>query len=149
MRVRALFICLLLLAALPAAAKYSASSSLDLRVVVPRVMALQLDGHPPQVRVTPEDLARGEVVVRGPRVRITANDRNGFVLRADLRGDAFRGFEVDGLPAPVACDCPSSQAAMRVPGNRVATEVAYRLRLAANAAPGNYGWPLTLSLQDP
>ena len=112
-------------------------------------MALQLDGHPARLRVTAEDLARGEVVVRGPRVRITANDRNGFILRADLRGDAFRGFEVDGLPARVACDCASSQAAMRVAGNRLATEVAYRLRLSADAAPGDYGWPLTLSLQDP
>lgn len=112
-------------------------------------MALHLDGHPARVRVTADDLARGEVVVLGPRLRITANDRNGFILRADLRGDAFRGFEVDGLPAPVACDCASSQAAMRVPGNRLATRVAYRLRLADDARPGVYGWPLTLSLQDP
>ena len=136
--------------ALPAAAaKHSASAAIDFRVAVPRVMALQLDGHPARVQVTAQDVARGELVVRGPRVRITANAREGFLLRAELRGAAFRGFEVDGLPALVGCDCTSTQAPMRVAGNRLSTEVAYRLRLAPDAGPGEYGWPLTLSLQDP
>ena len=142
-------IALLLPALLAVPAALTDSGSVDLRLTVPRVMALQLDAHPTRVHVTPEDVARGEVVVRGPRVRIAANDRNGFLLRAELRGDTFSGFAVDGLPAPVGCECASAVAPMRVAGNRLSTEVAYRLRLASNAAPGVYGWPVTLSLQDP
>ena len=140
---------LLALAAAPAGAATRASASLDLRVTVPRVMALEMEGHPAQVRVTEADVARGEVVVHGPRVRIAANERHGLVLRARLHGEAFSGFEMDGLPAALGCECDEAQVALRLPGRRIAAGVAYRLRLAAGTPPGDYRWPLTLSLQDP
>ena len=138
----------LLLATAPPAAAL-ARESVDLRVRIPRVLALEMEGHPARVRVTEADVARGEVVVHGPRVRIAANDRDGFVLRAQLATGPFGGFEVGGLPAALACECDAAHAAMRVPGNRLEAAVAYRLRLAAHASPGVYRWPLTLSLQDP
>ena len=150
MRIVALVPVLLWAFAVPAAAaRHSASASQDFTVVIPRVMALEMHGHPARVRVTEHDVARGEVVVHGAHVAITANDRAGFVLRAELHDAVFNGVAIEGLPAPVSCDCPIAQAAMRVPGHRVSTPVEYRLRLAGDASPGEYRWPVTLSLQNP
>ena len=139
----------LLPALLAAAAAHAASAPLDFTVVIPRVMALEMRGHPALVRVTAEDVARGEVVVQGAQLDITANGRAGFVLRAELNDAAFGGVAIDGLPAALACDCTAAHASMRAPGHRLSARVRYRLRLADHATPGEYRWPVTLSLQEP
>jgi hypothetical protein len=128
-----------------------AQARVELRIVVPRVLSMKLQGHPGTVQVTDEDIARGEVVVTGARVELVANARNGFRVRAELHNEAFAGVAVKGLASPievtqrVAVTWMHATAGGARPGPAL---VEYRFRLAAGARAGQYAWPLGLTLED-
>lgn len=121
-------------------------------IEIPRVLRLQLLGHPAELHVTEQDVARGHIAIRGPRLGIVANNRSGYVLHARLHGHAFAGLEIDGLPVRLVVDGPSGASAQptQVGAPSPATyRVEYRLRLAPEARPGRHAWPIALELQDP
>ncbi|WP_171161596.1 hypothetical protein [Usitatibacter palustris] len=128
------------------------SAAVRIVVSVPRVLTLQLLDHPQTLEVGAQDVARGHVTVRGPRVDILANDRAGYRLRADLHGAAFDNVEVVGLDAPLAAGregsvvrMPSQAGKPRAPPR----SVEYIFRLDRDALPGVYRWPVALSLEQP
>ena len=128
----------------------SASASIDFQVNVPRVMQMRLVAHPATVFVTAEDVARGSIKVRGPAVDLLVNDRFGFSIRADLATGAFSAVKISGLSSPVVAT--QSGATIRM-GSMVGRPkpapmpVEYELQLAPGTQPGQYAWPVTLSLQ--
>lgn len=130
----------------------SVSASVKLAIAIPRVLRMTLLRHPATVMVTEADIAHGEIVVRGPQVDIVANNREGFVVRAELRGDAFTALRISGLAREVTADAGGSGTPMPfTPGAPRATprDVEYRLRVASNASPGPHPWPVALTLQNP
>lgn len=153
----------LLLASLPvrAAAEGAASShgalssatTMRFAIAIPRMLRMRLIDHPSTVVVTAADIARGEIVVRGAQVDIAANNRNGFLVRAQLRGQEFTGMHLSGLARDFRADGEASSITpMPSTGGGPRPEprdVEYRLRLAANALPGRYAWPVALTIQDP
>lgn len=150
----------LLLAAIPvcagaegiASGTLSASSTVKFVIRIPKMLQMRLIDHPSSVLVTAADIALGEIVVRGARVDIAANNRNGFLMRAELLGQAFTEMRLSGLARDVRAEggalvtpMPSTAGGPRLePRN-----VEYRLRLAADASPGRYAWPVALTIQDP
>lgn len=142
-----------LVAASAADASDLVKSPLDLAVRIPRVMRLTLLDHPRSVDVSPEDIARGFVRVRGLRVDILCNDRGGYVVRAELTGSAFDSAEVAGLPASirVATHAASAVAMPSMVGGprRSPAAVDYVLRLARSTAPGPQPWPVALAIEAP
>lgn len=132
------------------AAKHSAKSEIEFRIVIPRVLRLNLAGQPRAITVTQADIERGEVVVRGTRVALLANDKRGYRLRTELTHAAFTGLALRGLANPV--EARERVAVVWMPATvgrpPEAAEVEYRFRLAADAAPGDYPWPLQMSLED-
>ncbi|HSN19874.1 MAG TPA: hypothetical protein VLS49_04310 [Usitatibacter sp.] len=152
-------VALLPLAALPAAASSGAvsgagaqvSASIDLRIVVPRVLEMRMLDHPAVVQVTPYDAANGEVVVSGARLELVSNDRHGYWIEAALRGP-FAEATIEGLQVPVRIDANGGR--ILVPGNVGMARpkpypVRYRLKLREGTPPGTYRWPVALSLESP
>jgi hypothetical protein len=130
----------------------SASSAIGFAIRVPRVLQMRFLEHPASVIVTAADILRGEIVVRGPRLDIVANQRSGFLLRAQLLDRAFSGMRLLGLAREVQADSEASVTAfpsMVGEARPEAQGVEYRLRLAPDAAPGRYSWPVSLTIQDP
>lgn len=134
-----------------AAGAKSASAQVRFQVHVPRVLRMQIRHQPPTIAVTQADIDQGEVVVRGVRVQVFANDRRGFRLRTEVVHASFAGVTVTGLASAV--DVRDGVSITWMPAVSTASaagpvEVEYRLRLAAGASPGVYAWPVALSLED-
>ena len=135
-----------------ATAAISSSSAMNFVIRVPRVLQMRLIDHPSSVLVTPADIAQGEIVVRGPRVEIVANNRNGLHIRAELRGHAFAGMRLSGLAREIRAQEAASVTTMPSTTGEPrfqSRNVEYRLRLAADTSPGQYAWPVALTIQDP
>jgi hypothetical protein len=128
----------------------SARASIDFQVNVPRVMQMRLAAHPTSVFVTAEDIARGSIKVSGPTVDLLVNDRFGFSIRADLAMGAFSAVKISGLSSPVVATQSGATIRMSSMVGRpkpAPMPVEYELQLAPGAQPGQYAWPVTLSLQ--
>jgi hypothetical protein len=148
---------ILLAAALPALAASSiatggssASASIDFQINVPRVMQLRLLAHPTSVMVSAADIARGSITVSGPAVDLLVNDRLGFTLRADVVSSAFSAVKITGLSSPVVATQSGATIRMSSMAGRpkpAPMPVEYELQLAPGTQPGQYAWPVTLSLQ--
>jgi hypothetical protein len=129
-----------------------AKASIDVSVVVPKVMQMRLVGHPAVLDVTAEDVARGEITVRGPRIELLVNDRLGYVLRAEIMNALFTAVRISGLPSPVTVTRDAAMLRMPSMVGRARPEplpVEYQLQLAADTVPGRYPWPVALTLQQP
>jgi hypothetical protein len=130
----------------------SASGAVRFVVNVPRVLQMKMLEHPSFVLVTEADIARGEIVVRGPRLDILSNQRNGFLLKVQLLNRAFSGMRLTGLAREVDAEGEASVTSLPSMVGQARSEprsVEYRLRLAEDAAPGQYAWPVSLTIQDP
>jgi hypothetical protein len=80
------------------------------------------------------------------------NDRDGYVIRAQLANPVFTAARVVGLPgALVAGDGATTlrMASMVGRPRPAPMPVSYELQLSAGATPGQYGWPVALSLETP
>jgi hypothetical protein len=128
----------------------SARASIDFAVKVQKILQLRLSGQPATLEVTDDDVARGEIVVRGAHIHILANAPRGFLLNAQVFGP-FAAVAIAGLSVPIevrggstAVQMPSMLGKPRPPAS-----VEYRLKLATNAQPGRYAWPVALALQEP
>jgi hypothetical protein len=129
-----------------------ASAAVDFRIDVPRVMRLRLLGHPASIEVTAEDVGRGAITISGGAVDVAANDRAGYLIRADLSGSPFSGVRIEGLAS--GCHAARDGCVIRMPSmvGRPAPQpmrVVYELQLDARTQPGRYAWPVALSLQQP
>jgi hypothetical protein len=129
-----------------------AKAYLDFSIGVPKVMQLRLVGHPLALDVTAADVARGEITVSGPALDLLVNNPLGYVLRAEILGAVFTAVRINGLAAPVVVTHDAALLRMPTMVGRpkpAPTPVEYRLQLAADALPGRYAWPVSLTIQEP
>jgi hypothetical protein len=134
------------------AARVTARAALDMKVSVPKVMQMRLLGHPQMLDITADDIARGEIIVKGPSLDMLVNDRFGYVLRAEIMNAIFTAVRITGLPAAVTVT--RDAALLRMPtmvgrARPAPVPVEYRLQLAADTVPGQYAWPVSLTIQEP
>lgn len=129
-----------------------ASASLDFSIAVPHVMQLRLVGHPNAIEITADDIARGTVTVNGTALDLLVNDRSGYVIRAQLANGIFTAARVMGLPGALVAGAEAGTIHMASMVGRprpAPMAVSYELQLAPGAQPGRYGWPVSLSLEQP
>lgn len=132
------------------AARLAATAPVDFTISVPRVMQMRLLSHPASIDVTPDDIARGSIRVTGPSVDLLVNDASGYVIRADLAAGVFAAVKIKGLASPLMATPAGALVAMPSMVGKpkpAPVPVEYELQLAADAQPGHYAWPVTLSLQ--
>lgn len=133
-----------------AAPAHAASAPVRLAIHIPRIHTLVLRDHPRFVSISAEDIARGHVLVTGPRIGIVSNDRRGVILRAGLLGSVVEAVELVGLGAPVVVAGDGTSIALGpAAGATRSLPVRYRMRLSTLASPGTYRWPVMLSIEDP
>jgi hypothetical protein len=128
------------------------SAALDFTVSVPHVMQLKVLGQPAALQVTADDIARGSITVSGAQLDLLVNDRDGYVIRAQLANPIFTAAKVLGLPgALVAGDGATTlrMASMVGRPRPAPMSVSYELQLAPGTTPGQYSWPVALSLEHP
>ena len=124
----------------------SASVPLQVTVVVRHFFQLHVLSQPHAVQVSPRDIARGYVDVPVPvQLAVESSSRNGYSIQFERHGDAFQAAQVQGMGQDLLVD---SQAAMHwTPAARRETlEFRFRLRLAPQLSPGEYAWPIQLSM---
>ncbi|HST01231.1 MAG TPA: hypothetical protein VLJ84_06195 [Usitatibacter sp.] len=129
-----------------------ASAALDFSISVPHVMQLRVLGQPAALQVTADDIARGTITVSGAQLDLLVNDRDGYVIRAQLANPIFTAAKVLGLPgALVAGDGATTlrMASMVGRPRPAPMPVSYELQLAPGTTPGQYSWPVALSLEHP
>jgi hypothetical protein len=129
-----------------------ASASVDFSISVPHVMQLRLLGHPAAIDLTPDDIARGSITVSGAQLDLLVNDRAGYLIRAQLANPVFTAAKVLGLPGELVASAQAATLRMASMVGRpkpAPLAVSYELQIAPGAAPGRYGWPVSLSLEQP
>jgi hypothetical protein len=126
-----------------------ASASLMFKIIIPVVLRMKVLS-PPALRVTREDIKRGYVETGSAQdIQVTCNTNTEYALRLELTMPRFRrvtvtesrqsqSFGAEGLtlyrpPAP-----PST--------NQATHRFNYRFELPADLVPGDYPWPLSVSL---
>ena len=117
-----------------------ARAAVDFAIAIPRVMQLRLLGHPLQVEITGDDIARGKLTVSGASLDLLVNNPLGYALRAEVASAAFSAVRIN-LPARM----PSMVGRPRP----APIAVEYELEIAPGTAPGRYAWPVALTLQEP
>ncbi|HEX4781788.1 MAG TPA: hypothetical protein VH301_13585 [Usitatibacter sp.] len=115
-------------------------------------MQLRLLGHPAAIDLTPDDIARGSITVSGAQLDLLVNDRAGYLIRAQLANPVFTAAKVLGLPGELVASAQAATLRMASMVGRpkpAPLAVSYELQIAPGAAPGRYGWPVSLSLEQP
>lgn len=127
-----------------------ASASIDFRIVIPQVLRLKTMRQPVQLVVTARDVAAGFVEIeRGMELELLSNLRGGHALQFSLASPVVRAADVSGLNQPV--HIAGSLAEVWFPraargATRTTLILGFRLLLAANAQPGVYDWPVSMTL---
>jgi hypothetical protein len=145
-RLAAAFLGLALLAGAGCAQADGASVPMQVTAVVRQFFRLQVVSQPQVIQVSQRDVARGYVDVPEPvRLAVESNSSNGYAIQFARHGDEFRAAQVQGLGQEVEVD---SQAAMhwKPAARRETLEFRFRLRLAPQLRPGEYPWPIQVSM---
>lgn len=122
------------------------SAVLVARASVKSYFAVRTASQPVAVTVSAGDVARGYVDVATPvKLEVEGNDP-AYAITFERSGATFQGAEVQGLGQRVQLD-PQAMLDWRGSGYRRNTlEFRFRLRLAAGASPGEYAWPIQVSM---
>lgn len=110
---------------------------------------LEVLAQPSSLHVTAVDAARGYVEVDGvSRLSIRSNSPRGYALVVEGRSEILTGVVIRGLGPDVAL-AVAGGTLLRPPADpRAAIEIrpGYRFALAPGTPPGEYPWPVTLSI---
>lgn len=125
----------------------SVTASLSVSVVVPARAVLTIDSQPAGLEITEADVARGWVEAPGASlIQVRANSPNGWLLEFQPLQGPYRTLEVTGLGSPAQVSAAGGWLAQPYSGRTLVTaELRYRLVLSADARPGTYPWPISLS----
>lgn len=133
----------------PSAGRSSASIEVSASIL-PRT-TLSIRSQPRLLVVTPGDIRRGYVeVAAASRIEIRSNDPRGYLLVFENRGGPeapFREILVRGLEREVQIGRGGGWIPRTDARGPVAAELSYRFSLEKDVVPGNYPWPLLLSVR--
>lgn len=108
---------------------------------------------PAGLRITPEDVARGEVEADSPMlVEVDSNAPQGARLNLWLTGGPVRSAQVDGpgTSAWIGEQPAQVTVARQTEGRqRLTLPLRTRFSLRAGTEPGNYAWPLQVQAAQP
>jgi hypothetical protein len=125
-----------------------ASSSIPVSVTVIANARIRNEYQVAQLRVTANDVSRGYVDIQdASRFSVATNSRVGYLLEFHPVSHLFESVEVRGLGSPVQLGADGGAIVQRGPLPPSLTHVlGFRFFLSPNTAPGNYAWPLLLSI---
>jgi hypothetical protein len=134
----------------PAAIAADASSTkLMVMARVATFFRMRVEHQTGAVTVTARDVERGYVEVpAGSNFSVMTNTQDGFVIEFRPRGDLFRSVVVMGLQTPVEIGANGGIAQDNAPhGTTSFHRLGYRFILRPGLMPGDYAWPLEISVR--
>ncbi len=126
-------------------------AQMDLIVKVPPYAKLEGINAPESIEVTPADISLGYVDVPEPsRLTVSFNTRQGFLLQLGFDDQWIQKMDisVDGRPSLIEQSGARIQVNTDI-GVKRELELRYRLYLSRSMRPGNYAWPVVVSVSPP
>lgn len=125
----------------------TASANMNFRIVVPAIIRVIPVKQPRFIIIGDADIARGYIDLdTGTTVKLTVNDRAGYLLSARYDANLLSGAEVRISNQKLTAT--SGYGSMRVASGLVTDKlvpIGYRLHLARDVRAGQYRWPVTLA----
>ena len=103
-----------------------------------------------QLKISEADVARGYIEIPvASRFSVTTNSRSGYILEFHPVLSLFDSVQIDGLPgSAVQLGAEGGNVVQRGPlPQNLTHELSFRFTLRQDALPGNYPWPLLLSVR--
>jgi len=128
------------------AAQMSAAMTVSVTVIAHAKM--QTDFQTSQLKISKTDIKRGYVnVPSATRFSIKTNSRAGYIMQFNPVSDVFESVQIDGLGNTIQMGAEGGIIVQRgsLPSNTI-HELSFRFVLRADAIPGNYPWPLQMSV---
>jgi hypothetical protein len=149
---KALICMLILISTLNTSTAIAAEPSSTKLLVMARVATffrMQVEHQVSTVTVTARDVERGYVEVQaGSNFSVVTNTQDGLIIEFRPRGDMFRSVVVMGLRAPVEISANGGIATNDTPhGKTTFHQLGYRFMLRPDLQPGDYAWPLEISVR--
>jgi len=129
------------------AAQTSAAMSVSVTVVAHAQM--QTIFQATHLNISKDDIVRGYVDAQAAsRFSVTSNSRSGYLMQLYPVGDLFDSVQIRGLGNPVQMGMDGGALVQRglVPAKST-IELSFRFSLRPDVLPGNYPWPLQLSVR--
>jgi hypothetical protein len=129
-----------------AAAQMSAAMPVSVTVVAHAKM--QTNFQASQLKVSQNDVARGYVEVpAATRFSVESNSQSGYLMEFYPVSDVFDSVEIGGLGSTIQMGADGGVIVQRgsFPANQL-HELSFRFVLRPDIMPGNYPWPLQLSV---
>ena len=138
--------------ALAAPAVCAADTSTAKLTVMARIATffrMQIEHQAPALTVTARDVERGYVEApAASNFSVVTNTQEGFIIEFRPRSDMFRSVVVTGLQSPVEIGAQGGAATNNTPHGRTTFhQLGYRFMLRPDLQPGDYAWPLELSVR--
>jgi len=124
------------------------STAMTVSVTVVAHAKLQTVFQATQLRISNDDVARGYVEVHAAsRFSVVSNSRSGYLMQFLPLGNLFDSVQIRGLGNAVQMGTDGGVVVQRglLSANPV-VELSFRFVLSPYVAPGNYPWPLQLSV---
>lgn len=99
--------------------------------------------------ITRNDINRGFIdVPSASHLEIRSNSRDGYQLVVESLAELFKAVQIQGLGGDIELGPEGGTIVQRYPGKSAATmKLSYRFILPSDVRPGNYAWPLALSVR--
>jgi hypothetical protein len=133
----------------PAAEAVQRSAAMPVSVTVIANAKLKSSYQATQIKVTAADVVRGYVEVpAASRFTVATNSRSGYLLEFHPVGNLVESVQVGGLGNAVQLGADGGIIVQRgIPSPNLTHELSFRFSLSPDTLPGNYPWPLALSVR--
>lgn len=133
----------------PSAQAGQTSARLQVSATVIANTKVRTDYQATGLKIAEADVARGYIEVPGAsRFLVSTNSRSGYLIEFYPIGDLFQAVQIKGLGNTVQLGADGGTIVQRglLPPN-THHELSYRFILRSDAQPGDYQWPLMLSVR--
>ncbi len=125
------------------------SAAIPVSVTVLASAKMQTEYQTAQLNISESDIARGYVDVSDAlRFSVNTNSLSGYLLVFHPVGNLFESVQVDGLGNAVQLGADGGDIVQRGAAPAQSSHaLSFRFNLSQNVTPGNYPWPLQLSVR--
>lgn len=134
---------------IPAAEAGQPSAAIPVSATVLAYAKMQTEHQTAQLTIGKADIARGYVEVSDAlRFSVKTNSLSGYLLVFHPVGNLFESLQIDGLGTTVQLGSDGGDIVQRgAVTAQLSHTLSFRFNLSHNVTPGNYPWPLQLSVR--
>jgi hypothetical protein len=135
---------------MPSAQAAQSSAALQVSAMVIANAKVQTSYRATQIEISAADVARGQVEVPAAlRFSVaTSKGTPGYLMQFHPVGNLFQSVQVDGLGDTIRLGADGGDIVQRdLQASNQTHELSFRFTLHPDTAPGNYPWPLLLSVR--